>query len=124
MENVKPWQVILFVVAIAALGYSMMKVGFGNSPESRMAESMMLIDVQTGQLYIRDISGKKAFIIPDRNPDSKEIALLPVVEEDGEWFLVERYASALDQIEVPHDAVPDNPEEALNVADTKPIPLN
>ena len=123
MENVKPWQIVLIVVAFAALGFSLFKFGFGNSVESQMASEMMLMDAQTGQLYIRDISGPKPFIIPDRNPDTKEIALVPVYQENGEWFLSERYAASVEQLDVPLDAIP-NPKQALKVADSKPIRLN
>ena len=123
MENVKPWQIILIVIAFAVLGFSVLKFGIGGSVEGQMANEMMLIDVQTGQLYIRDISGKRAFIIPDRNPDTRKIALIPVYEEDGEWFLEERYLGAIEQIEVPTDAV-SSPKKPLKVTDSEPIRLN
>jgi hypothetical protein len=122
MENVKPWQIVLIIIAFVALGFSVLKFGFNQSIESQMASEMMLMDAQTGQLYIRDISGRQPFIIPDRNPDSKEIALVPVFEENGEWFLTERYASSVDQLTVPLDAIPD-PTKALKVSESKPIRL-
>ncbi len=122
MENVKPWQIILIVIAFAVLGFSLLKFGFGGSIESQMADEMMLMDVQTGQLYVRDLSGKKTFIIPERNPDSNEIALLPVFELDGEWFLIERYVQSLEQVSVPKDAISD-PQGPLKVSDAKPIKI-
>lgn len=123
MENVKPWQIILMVVAFAVLGFSVFRFGFGGSIESQMADEMMLMDVQTGQLYVRDLSGRKAFIIPDRNPDTHKIALLPVYEEDGEWFLEDRYSGAIEQVEVPTDAVVSS-KKPLKVTDSEPIRLN
>jgi len=122
MENVKPWQIVLILVAFAALGFSLIKFGFKSSPESQMANSMTLVDVQTGQRYIADLSGNNSILLPARNPETNAIALIPVYEEDGVWYLWERYRSAMDQIDVPTDAVP-NVNGPVNILDSEPIRL-
>lgn len=122
MDKIKPWQLILIVLAIAVLGFSVWKYGGGKSPESQLANSMMLVDVQTGQRFIADISGKKSVLLPARNPDTQEVSLIPVYEEDGSWFLWERYRTAISQITVSPDAVPDV-NGPVRVTDATPIRL-
>ena len=122
MDNVKPWQIVLFVVAVAVLIFSVWKFGFSNSIQSQLANEMMLVDVQTGQLYVRDLSGNKSFIIPSRNPETDEISLLPVLEVDGEWILNERYLNSLEQVTVPKDAITD-PKKPVKVSDANPVRL-
>ena len=122
MDNVKPWQIVLIIAAIGALGFSVVKYGFKPSQESQMANTLTLVDVQTGQLYIADISGKRTIIIPARNPDNDEVALIPVFEENGEWFIWNRYKSAMSQVTVTPEAVPDT-DGAVVVLDESPIRL-
>jgi len=123
MDNVKPWQIILLLVAFVVLTFSIWKVGFSGSIQSQLADRMMLVDVQTGQLYVRDLSGNQSFIIPDRNPETREISLVPVIEVDGEWIVSERYLNALEQVEVPKDAIV-GPKKPVKTIDEKPIRLN
>ncbi|MDF1808571.1 MAG: hypothetical protein P1U42_02645 [Phycisphaerales bacterium] len=122
MDNVKPWQIILIVLALGALVFTVMKFGFKPSVESQMANSMTLVDVETGQLYVANLGGKNTIIVPMRHPDSDEVALLPVFEEDGEWFLWERYRDAMGQITVTPNAVP-NIDGPVNVLEDSPIKL-
>jgi len=120
MDNVKPWQIILIVLALCALAFSVVKFGYKPSIESQMADKMTLVDVQTGQLYTVDVSGRRTFMFPMRNPDTREIALVPVREIDGEWFILERYVSMMEQVTVPIDAVSD-PEGPVEILDADPI---
>lgn len=122
MENVKPWQIILIVLAFAVLGFSVLKFGIGGSVEGQMANTMTLVDVQTGQLYIANIGGKNGIMIPTPHPETDEIALVPVYEEDGEWFLRERYMADLHLVTVPQDAITGR-NKPLKILDNDPIRL-
>jgi len=107
MDNIKPWQIILFIVAIGVLGFSVWKFTAGSSVESMMADSIIMVDVKTGQLYEYSVEGQRGVLIPGRHPDTRELSLLPVFEENGEWFLYERYRPTLRDLDVVPDAVPD-----------------
>jgi len=122
MDSVKPWQIILVIVAIGVLGFSLWKYGSKPSVESQLANSLTLVDVQTGQRYIADISGDHTIIIPGRNPDTNEVALIPIFEKDGNWYLWERYRSSIEQVKVSPDAVP-NVDGPVKILDTEPIRL-
>jgi hypothetical protein len=106
MDNIKPWQIILFVAAIGVLGFSVWKFTAGSSLEAQMADSMIMVDVETGQLYEYSIEGQRGVLIPGRHPDTRKLSLLPVFEENGEWYLYERYRSTLGDLDVAPDAVP------------------
>ena len=120
MENVKPWQIVLVVVALAAIAFSAFRIIGTESIDSQLADSLMLVDAQTGQRYTANLKGKNAVFLPARNPETEKIALLPIYEEDGQWFVWERYRSAIDQIEVPADAIPDI-NKPVKVTEDKPI---
>lgn len=120
MDNIRPWQIILFIAAIGVLGFSAWKFGFGSSIEGQMADSMMMVDVQTGQLYEVDVSGQRGVLIPARHPETNEVALLPVFDEGGEWFLYERYRPSLSSMDVSLDAIA-GADQAVKVNGEKPI---
>ncbi|HCT45866.1 MAG TPA: hypothetical protein DF699_11695, partial [Phycisphaerales bacterium] len=80
MDNIKPWQIILILFAFAALGFSIFKFAIGSDLESQLANSLTLVDVETGQLYSANITGSRTLLIPATRPDSDLQALIPVYE--------------------------------------------
>ena len=120
MDKIKPWQIVLIVVALAAIAFSAFRLMGTETIESQMADSLTLVDAQTGQRYTASLKGENAVFLPARNPDTKKIALLPIYEEDGQWYVWERYRTAIDAIEVPTDAIPDI-NKAVRVTEDKPI---
>ena len=98
MDKMKPWQIGLFVAAVVVLGASL-AWSLMRGDGTNIANRMTLIDVKTGDLYNVNLGGSRTVMIPARHPDTRERTLFPVVEEDGEWRLVERYARALERVE-------------------------
>ena len=100
MQNVKPWQIALFVAAIAALAFGMYW-SFFRGPKAESTNRTVLVDVTTGELF--EFSTKKrGVVIPERNPDSGKIALFPATENDqGQWVVERRYyaGGALEEVE-------------------------
>ena len=94
MENVKPWQIVLIVVAFAALGFSLFKFGFGSSiPQT---DGYMTVDIMTGQLYDIRKGKAKGVPLPAKNPDTGVRTLYPVKQVDGlTWEIPQGYASYL-----------------------------
>lgn len=121
MDNIKPWQIILLVAAVAVLGFSVVRYGLGSNPADELASSLTLVDVETGQLYTASIKGPRSLLIPAPRPDSQDTALIPVFEEDGNWYLFERYRQAVNDVTVPTTAVtdPDGPVAALDAPKIK-----
>ena len=90
--NLKPWQIVLFVAAVGALGWSIWNVL--GSRGVQLKSEMVLVDVVTGDLYT--VSTKR-LALPAKRPLTGERTLFPVEEtEDGEgWALNGRTLSRL-----------------------------
>jgi len=87
MDGVKPWQLVVIAVGLLGglglLGWQLFGGKAINPPDS-----LMLIDVTTGQRFIADIGGKKTVILPEKNPETGEYTLLPISKGDeGKWYV-------------------------------------
>lgn len=100
MEQVKRWQILVFVAAVVAMAFGLWW-SLGRGPKAKSSHETLLVDVTTGDLF--DFSTKnKGVVIPERNPDTGKIALFPVQKsEDGDWVVDARYLgrSALREVE-------------------------
>jgi hypothetical protein len=118
MDNIKPWQIILFLVAIAVLGFSVWK--FTSSGSVPKTNGYLTVDIMTGQLY--DIRKGKArgVPLPAKHPDTGDRTLYPVNQVDElvyeipsgfETFLTEqvREGSKLDSGKMTITVLPDDP---------------
>jgi len=110
MGQAKPWQIVLFIVAAGALAASLY---FSLRGEGlKLDSSITMADVATGEVYHLPIGkGANGAMIPGRNPKTGEMTLLPIVQQDGKWVLMERYASGLKFIPGPHTAVDEKSRE-------------
>lgn len=95
MSEIKPWQIVLIVVALGVLafsGYRMMGSGVVKGPSGQMT-----VDVLTGQLYMLKKGKARGIMYPAKNPDTGDRTLFPVVQEDGsdEWTINSRMLEAI-----------------------------
>ena len=76
MDNIKPWQIILFVVALVVLGFSVWKFAF--TSDVPKTTGYLTVDIMTGQLY--DIRKGKArgVPLPAKHPETGDRTLYPV----------------------------------------------
>ena len=122
MGQLKPWQIVLIVVALAVLGGSVAWTVFGGKKVD-LADSMMLVDVTNGDLYRLDITGTRGIMIPGRNPETNEETLLPVYKNDaGQWTLMRRYSGELGRI-TGESSVVDAATLEVKISDAKPRDL-
>jgi hypothetical protein len=76
VSKAKPWQIVVVVAAVVAAGITIYRlVSSGDGP--RLASSMQMVDVNTGDLFTVEI-GSPGAQIPGRNPKTQEYTLLPV----------------------------------------------
>ena len=96
MGKVKPWQVVLLVLALVALGTSAY-LSFGSSPDRpRLISEITMVDVTTGQLFSFSLGGKRGVSVPETNPDSGKRTLVPVMkDESGSWIVGPRDRAVL-----------------------------
>lgn len=104
MGNVKPWQIILIVVAFGALGFSVWKFGFGN--RVYQPDGILTVDVVSGQLFDVHKGKAKGILLPVRHPDTGERTLFPIEKlQDGTWQLLPRYAPVYQEMNIANTVV-------------------
>ncbi len=93
MSDIKPWQIVVIVVAIAVLAFSGWRMMTGNKI-AKGPQGYMTVDVLTGQLYLIKKGKAKGMLLPALHPETKERTLFPVVQKEGsdEWKLDAGYA--------------------------------
>ena len=106
MQNVRPWQVVLFVVAVIGLATGVFIMSSGRGLD--LSDSIIMVDVETGELFRFSVAGNRGVGVPNFNPDSGNLSLLPVKkDENGEWRLTERSRPILADLDVKPEAVVD-----------------
>lgn len=89
IEGLKPWHIVLFVVAllglIAGIVYSLR-----GDDRPNVSRQRILIDMTTGELF-RMSTVDRTFIPPETNPKTKKLALMPVEESNGQWVIPGEY---------------------------------
>lgn len=95
--KVKPWQIAVIVIGLlVGLGSAVYQLVAASGPE--LPDSMLLIDVETGQVYRASTHGN-GIMLPARRPDSQTIALLRLRKEDnGEFVVAPRDLGLLDYL--------------------------
>lgn len=83
------WQIVIIVVGllvgIGSLGYSL---ATANNVE--LADTMYLVDVETGELYSVDIS-RSGIALPARHPETKRMVLIRIDKNpDGSYQVSDR----------------------------------
>jgi len=105
MRQVKLWQIVLFVAAAGAILFTVLAT---RGPGLDLADSIVMVDVETGELFSFSIDGKRGVGIPNYNPRSGRLTLLPVARDDsGAWMLTERARPMVADLGVEPHAVMD-----------------
>jgi hypothetical protein len=119
MGKFKPWQLVLVVIALVAVGTSAY-LSFGGE-KINMAGEVMMVDLTTGDLYAFSLSGHKAPISPGKNPDSGKLTLMFVDKDpSGRWIVGQRDLAGLARIEGEPKALVDRKTGEVKVTGDKP----
>lgn len=96
--KVKPWQIAVIVVGLlVGLGSVLFQVFSSDAPD--LPDSMLLIDVESGQLYRAKLD-ERGIILPAKRPDNGPIALLRVRQGDeGVYYVPGRDLSLLEYLD-------------------------
>ncbi|MDX9911176.1 MAG: hypothetical protein RBS39_05035 [Phycisphaerales bacterium] len=96
--KLKPWQIVLFVAALGAVGFAVYSSVTGAGPVN-LRDRFEFVDMTTGELITIDRKGK-TLLIPCRNPATDKYTLLPVQKgDDGKYRIMDRYLPMLSEIE-------------------------
>jgi hypothetical protein len=94
MGTVKPWQIVVMVLAVLAVVGSVLYSCSGSNTGVDVASEMRLVDVKTGEFFVAKLSDKQLVTLPAKNPTSGEPTLFPVYEKEGAWYITSRTVSA------------------------------
>jgi hypothetical protein len=121
MGNVKPWQIVVMVIAVVAVAASAY-FSFSGKSDVKFASEITMVDVNTGDLFAFPVSRRQVVIPPEANPDTGKKTLLRVNKNAaGKWVLDGREVSAiLPTIEGDHKAVIDRKTGEVRVTNEKP----
>lgn len=118
MDNIKPWQIVLFILAIGALGFSVWK--FTSSSSVPTTNGYLTVDIMTGQRFDIRKGKAKGVPLPAKHPDTGQRTLYPInqvnelvyeIPAGFESYLTEnvRDGSKLDPGQMTITVLPDNP---------------
>lgn len=98
MENIKPWQAVLMVLAVVVLGMTIWNQL--SKPRVDLPGTVLVVDVETGDLYRMKLGKRNGAYFPERNPETDRHTLMPVEQDDsGEWRIVGHAMAALADVE-------------------------
>jgi hypothetical protein len=111
MGEAKPWQIVLIIVAFLGLAVSLYFSVF-RSTGPNVDSSLTMADVNTGEIFHLPIGkGPNAADIPGKNPKTGEKTLMPVMEENGKWVVLQRFFPSVKNIPGGHPAIDDATRE-------------
>lgn len=90
MSGLRPWHIVLLAVSVLALGVS---IYFTTSSDDDVdfADSMIMVDLETGELIAAVLPKGRAISPPATNPVTTRRTYFPAVQKDGKWFVTTRY---------------------------------
>lgn len=95
MGKVKPWQIVVMVVAVVAVAASAY-LSLNKDKGPKLIDEITMVDVTSGDLFVFPLTGKKSVAIPELNPDTGKRTLMPTYRnEAGEWTIGPRDRDAL-----------------------------
>lgn len=113
MGEIRPWQIGVMVIAVIAVGAAAWYTFFANDPGRHLDKSVLLVDVETGQLW-RASTKRRGLLLPEISPETGRASLYSATKlEDGGYRVMDRRmdllrgdveAGALDEIIVDLDS--------------------
>lgn len=121
MGQIKPWQIVVMVLAIVAVGASAYFT-FSGTSEVKFADEILMVDVNTGDLFAFPVGRRKVVIAPETNPETGTRSLLSVYKDErGRWLVDGRELGAhLSNIPGDHNAIVDRRSGEVRVNSDKP----
>ncbi len=123
MGEMKPWQWVVVVAAVLMIGYT----AFSFLTGSRIPNpnSITVADIETGEMFTIDTSGRKLAILPATNPETGKRTLFPVrQDENGQWVVTPLMAGTLADYEGEAAALESATTMVVRVAEGSPRRLD
>ena len=122
MNDIKPWQIVLIIVAVGVLAFSAFRMM--GQDKIKGASGLMTVDVMTGQLYMVQKGKARGIVYPVKHPETGDRTLYPVIQEDGSdrWEISPRMEAGIpDDIRDKSKVLGSGGQ--INILDSDPITL-
>lgn len=91
MGTVKPWQIVVMVLAVVAVvGSAFYSCKGSSDTKVTQANSVTLVDIKSGALFEAQFPDKRPVSWPAKNPDSGDLTLYPAYQKDNSWYVLGR----------------------------------
>ena len=99
LDGVKPWQIAIIIIGLVG-GLGLLGWNIFGGERIHKADSVVMVDVNTGELFEFSVKGRKGVMVPAKHPETGERTLLPVVKsEDGKWVVSSNHMFELNRYE-------------------------
>ncbi|MDX2130488.1 MAG: hypothetical protein SFY69_00360 [Planctomycetota bacterium] len=119
MSGIRPWQIVILVLAVVALIASIAFTASGDDSVD-FADSVLLVDLETGELIDAPYPSGKSISLPAINPATSKRSLFPVEKTDGQWRVEARYLSMVKEFVPKPEALTDPKAGTVKVANESP----
>lgn len=121
MGQIKPWQIVVMVLAVVAVVASAYFT-FTGDDQVKFADEILMVDVNTGDLFAFPVGRRQVVIAPETNPQTGTKTLLSVYKDErGRWIVDGRELGAhLPNIPGDHKAIVDRKSGEVRVNSEKP----
>lgn len=98
MGSLKPWQLVLVIIAVLVLAVSLWMTVFSGSRVD-FGDRVYMVDVATGELFYADTGGRRGVVVPAKHPATGARTIVPVqILEDGSLAISDRYRETVTTI--------------------------
>jgi hypothetical protein len=121
MGSVKPWQIVVMILAVIAVGAMAVYSCTGESRTPSQATEVNLVDIRTGQFYVAKYPDKRPVSFPAKLSDAQDATLYPAKFKDNKWVLNTRYMPEIRRDKsLKPDLIVDPKSGELKLENTKP----
>lgn len=120
--QVKPWQVVVMVLAVVAVLVSSMYTCSRMSDKVSQSSDVTLVDIKTGELFEASYPDKAPVSYPAKRPDTHEAVLYPVYQSENKWLIATRFLGDVKKDKaLRSDLIVDAKTGEIKVSSAKPV---
>ena len=94
MGTVKPWQIVVIVVALIGVAVLTVRSCISTDGSLDLADEVHLVDIKSGAVFLAKYPERTPVTYPAKNPETGEQTLYPVYEKENAWYLTSRVIAA------------------------------
>lgn len=97
MGELRPWQIVVLILAAVVLSGSILWQCNDESKIINIADRATVVDVVSGEVFETSLPTTRAVTYPAKNPSSGVVAVFPAQREDGKWVVPSRFRAQVQE---------------------------